>query len=222
LAKFYFHENGTLSTEAKVTRQYKLRRRAEAQHRTRERILEATMQLHDEQGVAPTTLTQVARRAGVGPATVFRHFPTVNHLVQACGQHVWAEMRPPTPQDAPAAFAGIETTRGRLAKLIDELDDFYNRGSLRLGLASRDRELLPELHGFLSAVEAGVEALVREALAKSDAKEEEIQVVIALTGFPVWTALNRLGLPRAELAGVKVQFLECAMRATGGRGERRN
>jgi len=188
-------------------------RRAEARDHTRERILQATMQLHDEQGVAPTTLTQVARRAGVGPATVFRHFPTVNHLVQACGQHVWVEMRPPMPQDAAGVFAGIQSTRERLAKLIEELDDFYGRGALRLGLAGRDRELIPELHGFLTAVEGGVEALVREALAKSGAKEEEIQVAIALTGFPVWTALNRLALPRAELAAMKVRFLECAMRA---------
>lgn len=205
-----------------MTRQYKMGRRAQARDQTRERILRATMQLHDEQGVAPTTLTQVARRAGLGPATVFRHFPTVSDLVQACGQHVWIEMRPPMPQDAPAVFAGIETTRTRLAKLIDELDDFYGRGSLRLGLAARDRELLPELHGFLGAVEAGVEALVREALAKSGAKEEEIQVVIALTSFPVWTTLNRLGLPREELAAMKVRFLECAMRAAGGSSEPNN
>jgi AcrR family transcriptional regulator len=196
-----------------VTRKYKMGRRAEAQDQTRERILQATMQLHDEQGVAPTTLTQVARRAGVGPATVFRHFPTVNQLVQACGQHVWIEMRPPMPDAAAAVFAGIESTDARLAKLIDELDDFYGRGSLRLGLAGRDRELVPELHGFLMAVEAGVEALVREALAKSSPSEEEIQVALALTGFPVWQALNRLGLPRAELAAMKVRFLKCAMRA---------
>ena len=198
-------------------------RRAEPRDQTRERILQATMQLHDEQGVAPTTLTQVARRAGVGPATVFRHFPTVNHLVQACGQHVWIEMRPPMPQDAPAVFDGIGSTRDRLVKLLDELDDFYSRGSLRLGLAGRDRELIPELQGCLGAVEAGVEALVREALAKSDAKENEIQVAIALTSFPVWTALNRLPLPRPELAAMKVRFIECAMRAAGaGSHEPRN
>jgi AcrR family transcriptional regulator len=200
-----------------VTRKYKMGRRAEARDQTRERILQATMQLHDEQGVAPTTLTQVARRAGLGPATVFRHFPTVNQLVQACGQHVWIEMRPPMPQDAPAVFAGIELTDARLAKLIDELDDFYGRGSLRLGLAGRDRDLVPELQGFLSAVEAGVEALVREALAKSGEPEEAIQVVLALTSFPVWQSLNRLSLPRADLAAMKVRFLQCAMRAVHAR-----
>src|SRR5690606_4006184 len=117
LSEYYFHENGTLSNGGAVTRKYKMRRRAEARDQTRERILKATMQLHDEQGVAPTTLTQVARRAGVGPATVFRHFPTVNHLVQACGQHVWIEMRPPVPDAAPAIFAGIESPGARLAKL---------------------------------------------------------------------------------------------------------
>ncbi len=205
-----------------MTRQYKMGRRANARDRTRERILQATMQLHDEQGVAPTTLTQVARRAGVGPATVFRHFPTVNQLVQACGQHVWIEMRPPVPDAAAAVFAGIESTDARLARLIDELDDFYGRGALRLGLAGRDRELIPELHGFLMAVEAGVEALVREALAKSSASEDQIQVAIALSGFPVWQALNRLGRPRAELAATKLRFLKCAMGAAKGPSGSRN
>jgi AcrR family transcriptional regulator len=201
-----------------VTRKYKMGRRADARDNTRERILKATMQLHDEQGVAPTTLTQVARRAGVGPATVFRHFPTVNQLVQACGQHVWIEMRPPVPDNAAAVFAGIESTDARLARLIDELDDFYGRGSLRLGLAGRDRELIPELHGFLSAVEAGVEALVRAAFANSGEPEEAIQIVLALTSFPVWQSLQRLGLPQAELAAMKVRFLKCAMRAADASG----
>lgn len=203
-----------------MTRNYKMGRRAKARDQTRERILQATMQLHDEQGVAPTTLTQVARRAGVGPATVFRHFPTVNHLVQACGQHVWIEMRPPVPDAAPALFAGIESPDTRLAKLIDELDDFYGRGELRLHLAGRDRELIPELHGFLSAVEAGVEALVREALAKSQVSEEQIQVAVALSGFRVWQALNCLGLPHAELAAMKTRFLKCAMAAVNPSGPR--
>ena len=44
----------------------------------------------------------------------------------------------------------------RLVKLVEELDAFYSRDALRLGLAGRDRELLPKLNGLLTAVEAGV------------------------------------------------------------------
>jgi AcrR family transcriptional regulator len=196
-----------------MPRDYKMRKRAEARDQTRERILQATMQLHDEQGVAPTTMADIAKRAGVGQATVSRHFPSLSNLVQACGMHVWVEMQPPVPDAAPAVFAGIETTDGRLAKLVDELDAFYGRGALRLKLASRDRDLLPELNGFLTAVEAGVEALVREALANSGEPEPAIKMAIMLTSFPVWSGFNGLGLPASKLAPLKLKVLECAIKA---------
>jgi AcrR family transcriptional regulator len=196
-----------------MARPYTMRRRAYARDQVRERILQATMQLHDEQGVAPTTFSDIAKRAGVGQATVSRHFPTLSDLVMACGGHVWAEMRPPVPDTAAGVFAGLDSTPQRLARLIQELDDFYGRGALRLRLAGRDRELMPELHGFLTAVEAGVEALVRQALANAGEPESAVRVVITLTSFPVWSQFNRLGLPVPELALLKARILECAIRA---------
>ena len=66
-------------------RKYLMRKRAEGQDATRERIVEATAALHSEQGVAATSYLQIAERAGVGAATVYRHFPTLGSLVMACG-----------------------------------------------------------------------------------------------------------------------------------------
>ena len=60
-----------------MTRKYQMKKRAEARDETRERIVRATMALHDEQGVATTSFADIAERAGVGPATVLRHFPTL-------------------------------------------------------------------------------------------------------------------------------------------------
>jgi AcrR family transcriptional regulator len=54
----------------------RLQKRAEALDETRNRIIWATMQLHGEKGVATTSQADVAARAGVSPATVYRHFPT--------------------------------------------------------------------------------------------------------------------------------------------------
>ena len=48
----------------------------------RERILAAAEQVFGEQGSAGST-EEVARLAGVGIATVFRHFPTKDQLVEA-------------------------------------------------------------------------------------------------------------------------------------------
>ena len=53
-----------------MARSYKMRKRAEERDRTRERILQATMSVHDEKGVAPATFSEIAKRAGVGVATV--------------------------------------------------------------------------------------------------------------------------------------------------------
>lgn len=196
-----------------MARSYTMRKRAEARDLTRERILQATMQVHDEKGVAPTTFSEIAERAGVGLATVTRHFPTPGDLVRACGAHVWQEMRPPVPEAAAAVFAGSTTIRERLERLVAEVDGFYARGAHRLALAARDRELVPELDQFLSAVEAGVEALVNEALAGAGQSERTRRVVLALMTFPVWSALNRLALPPSEALALRVGLLECAIKA---------
>lgn len=188
-------------------------RRAEARDLTRERIVQATMQVHDEKGVALATFSEIAERAGVGLATVTRHFPTPGDLVRACGAHVWQEMRPPVPQTVATVFDGSKTLRERLERLVAEVDGFYARGAHRLALAVRDRELVPELDQFLCAVEAGIEALVNEALAAAGQPESTRQVVLALMSFQVWSAFNRLALPPSEALGLRVRLLECAMRA---------
>jgi AcrR family transcriptional regulator len=114
-----------------MARDYRMQKRAEARDQVRERIVEATMRLHDEKGVVPTTFAEIAERAGVGPATVSRHFPTLGDLVRACGVHVWHEMRPPTPDTVASVFAEAKTGRDRLVRLVEELDAFYARGPNR-------------------------------------------------------------------------------------------
>jgi AcrR family transcriptional regulator len=196
-----------------MPREYKMRKRADAWQQTRERILQATMQLHDEKGVAPTTFTDIAKRAGLGQATLYRHFPTPGDLVQACGGHVWQEMRPPMAETAPAVFAGVTGTSERLAKLVEEIEAFYRRGALRLGLAGRDRELVPELDHFLKAVEAGVEAYVEEALAPSEPSRRTVEVVAAMMSFPVWQRFRQLGLSDRKSKQLTLRLIRCAMGA---------
>ena len=94
--------------------------------------------------------------------------------------------RPRTPP--PQSFEGLTGLDERLERLVEEIDAFYRRGALRLGLAGRDRELIPALEHFLRAVEAGVEAYVKEALAPSKPPKRTVEVVAALMSFPVWRA----------------------------------
>jgi len=196
-----------------MPREYKMRKRADDWQKTRERILQATMQLHDEKGVAPTTFADIAKRAGLGQATLYRHFPTIGDLVRTCGGHVWKEMRPPMAQAAEAVFEGLSGTGRRLEKLVEEIDAFYCRGANRLGLAGRDRDLLPELDQFLGAVEAGVAAYVAEALAPSKASPRTVEVVNALMSFPVWRRFRQIGLPDSQFRAFILRLVQCAMRS---------
>ena len=196
-----------------MIRTYRMGKRAEARDRTRARILAATMKVHDEKGVAPATLAEIAARAGISQATLSRHFPSYSMLVQACGGHVWQEMRPPQPDTAAAVFAGIGGLPNRLRRLVEEVDSFYDRGAHRLDLAWRDRQLMPELDGFLNAVEAGIEALVAEALAPAGPSVRQLRLAVALTGFRLWQRLGRQGFGGAERRAVLLQTLSCGLDA---------
>lgn len=64
-----------------------------------------------------------------------------------------------------------------------------------------------------SPVEAGIMALVREALANDSDGERAIQVAVAITSFEFWTRFTRVDLAPAELTPLKVKILECALKA---------
>jgi AcrR family transcriptional regulator len=186
-----------------------MRKRAEGLDATRERIVEATAALHYEQGVEATSYVQIAERAGIGAATVYRHFPTLGSLVEACGATVWDEIQPPTPENAPEVFAGLDTRQERLERLVAELDAFYDRGAVWLGHAARDRDPVPQLDAFLRHVDAGVGALVREAVGPGS-QEATIRLVTALADVSVWQRLKRLDAPPAEFRRTMVRLLTCA------------
>ncbi len=194
-----------------MARVYRKAKRAEAQEETRDRIVRATMGLHLEQGIATTSYADVAERAGVGAATVYRHFPTVGSLVEACGAHVWQTVEPPRPEDAAAVFAGLTSRRARLERLVGELDAFYERGAVPLWRAEQDRDRIPELDVSLREIDDGVAALVSAALG-DDAAARTLAIVSALSDFAAWRALARAGLEREARIRLQVAILEAAIR----------
>src|SRR5436305_13264877 len=64
-------------------RSYELKRRAARQDQTRQRIIEAAIELHQTIGPAATTVSEIAERAQVGRVTVDRHFPDEPTLARA-------------------------------------------------------------------------------------------------------------------------------------------
>jgi hypothetical protein len=70
---------------------------------------------------------------------------------------------------------------------------------------------VPELHGFLTAVEAGTEALVREGLGPEALPETTIKVALALLSFPSWQAFRRQHLSAGDTVEAQLRLLSAAI-----------
>ena len=77
---------------------YNLKARAERYQKTRQRIVEAAVELHRTAGPARTTITDIAKRAGVERQTVYNHFPDELSLFKACSAHNRSLNPPPDPE----------------------------------------------------------------------------------------------------------------------------
>jgi AcrR family transcriptional regulator len=94
-----------------MPRPYELKQRAERQHETRQRIVEATIALHETIGPAATTITQISERAGVGRVTVYRHFPEPLSLDRACSGLYFSRNPAPEPDTWKAVADPVERLR---------------------------------------------------------------------------------------------------------------
>jgi AcrR family transcriptional regulator len=188
------------STKARH-RRYRLGRRAESAEETRRRIVEATFQLHSERGIADTSMTDIAARAGVSVGTVYHHFPSYAEAIAACGAYTLEHAPAPTA----AIFDGASSRRERLARLAHALFRHYERVPA-LESVRRDRHLTPELGAF-----AREEARNRRQLAR-EAAGADAQLVAALVDIEVYRSLRREGFRTAEAADRVAALLELNFR----------
>jgi AcrR family transcriptional regulator len=174
-----------------------MRERAKAYQATRERIIRATFELHAVKGVAATTFSDIAARAGLAPATVIRHFPTTGDLVGACGAQVWQSLALPDPKDV---FTNVDAPAERIGCLAREVCAIYARGELPIEGARNDRNAVPELDRLLRQLETALEQLVHEALAPYRPSDRVTQLCLTVLDYGVWRSLRQRGLDEvAEL-----------------------
>lgn len=69
-----------------MARRYQMDQREKKQAETRERIVDAAIELHQEKGIAATSMRDVADRASVGTVTVYRHFSDDRALLASCSR----------------------------------------------------------------------------------------------------------------------------------------
>lgn len=174
--------------ETMKRRTYQLGRRAESADETRRRLVQATFELHGEQGIAATTMKQIADRAGVGVGTVYHHFPALEDTVTACALHVQQSMPMPTE----AIFAGVGPMKERVLRLAGALFGYFDRVPHEIVLADQDK--IPMLKEVAAEEQKQRIALTRAALAPFSVDRELIRVVAALLDVGVYRSLQRTGL----------------------------
>lgn len=189
-------------------RKYSMGKRQAAVEATRQRILEATLALHSEKGIFGTSWQDIARRADVSVATVYKHFPSLDELVPACGELMYAITRPPSPDDAPEIFAGARSLEERLERLISELFDFYERGAPYIETDFQERRL-PAVREWEAYMRNTIAGLVREALLPAGPEERTVRAVSALLDFSTFKSFLDREIPKEQAADIMNEVLLC-------------
>jgi AcrR family transcriptional regulator len=190
-----------------MARKYELKERAESVAQTRTRIVEATVELHEEIGPARTTISAIADRASVQRLTVYRHFPDDHALFQACSTH-WAEQH---PLPDPAEWALIPNREERLRTALNDIYAFFRETEGMMGNLLRD---LPESPALRDVAEPFVRYWqeVRDVLGEGwKARGRQRTVLHAVIGhaidFDTWRSLTvREGLSDEAAAELMVHL----------------
>jgi AcrR family transcriptional regulator len=176
-------------------RKYELKARAESQRQTRDRIAKAAAELHEEKGVANTTVAEIARRAGVTRLTVYNHFASLSELLPACAAHY--ERLHPTP-DFGSVLAEVDADE-RVRGVLTRLYAWYRETEPMYGKLLSDRASVPELDRF---VEENADRMLAEladdlvaGFALRGRRAERLRALIRLAlDFWTWRRLTREGL----------------------------
>ena len=188
--------------------------RAEAAAKTRAAIVLAARQLHSERGLVATSWDDIADRAGVSKATVYRHFPSLAELVPACAQTVFDLIQPLTPEQAAGAFASMDRAADRYEHIARSSAYCYQAGAGWLHAAHRERDFVPELEIAMGVIEDSLRQLVRTAAGRRLTKAEHVQLFV-LCDFPFWWSLNSSGLSDRATEEAMVRLLHAEVERIG-------
>ena len=144
----------------RVARKYELKKRAERQDGTRQRIVEAAVRLHTTVGPARTSISAIAEEAGVERHTVYRHFPDDRSLFLACSGQYAADH----PLPDPAGWTAIADPEGRLRHGLTELYAYYEAYGDELAPIVRDLAVHPLTREVFGLRMAPVMTRIRQTL----------------------------------------------------------
>jgi AcrR family transcriptional regulator len=190
-----------------------MERRTAAVKRTRQAILEATMRCHARHGILATTVQDVAREADVALGTVYRHFPTLNDLVRACGEASLASLGLPDRRRAVQRFDGADSRDERIARLVDAVASLYEPAAKSFLAVRNAAPALPAAAQGHKRMEHAIDLLVDEALRPLKASVNRRRTVRALLDARVWETLTEHGLDDPSKRSELVRLLTCVLGA---------
>lgn len=174
-----------------------MERRVAQAAETSRRIVEATFALHAERGVLGTKPAEIAARANVALTTYYKHFPTIEDLVRACGARGREQAPPPDPATVTALPADPAV---RIPAMVQTLFAYYELREPWLYTGRTEERFFPQIQLGMAHLREVRDAFVRAALARTGAGREAVGAVTALVDFWAWRTLRReVGLTQEEV-----------------------
>ena len=194
-------------------RQYLMKRRAEAEQRTRLHITRSTVLLHGTLGPSRTSISAIARHAGVRRSTVYRHFPDEASLFFACTSH-WTAAN---PFPDVARWMAIDNPAARLTAALREVYAHYRRTERMMSNILRDEATMPilgrMLGGYRDYLTAARDTLMRGRGVRGPARRRVQAAVGHALTFGTWRSLAReQGLTDSQASGLMGRLIAAAAR----------
>lgn len=192
-------------------RKYDLKKRAQQQEQTRQRIVEAAMALHEELGPRGTTISAVAERAGVQRLTVYRHFADDTALFQACSMH-WLALNPlPDMSD----WSDQGEPEGRTRTALQALFRYYRKTEAMWTRVYQDLEKTPSLQEQVAKVEdyrVGIRNDLLRVWKPRDNQQRDVRVTLDhCLQFATWQSLKEQGVSDKAMASLMMRWISAVM-----------
>jgi AcrR family transcriptional regulator len=184
-------------------RPYRMRKRQDDVQQTRQRIVDAAVELHGTVGPAQTTVSAIAELAGVQRSTVYRHFEDDDALFGACTSQWFASH----PWPSPSGWTTVADPVERLEAGLRQLYRYFDENRQMLANVSRDLLAMPLfVQELMRAHTHATLVVLMEPWAEAGVDQLEPALALAVD-FNSWLAVDRAGLTPDEAAATMTRML---------------
>lgn len=172
-------------------RKYTKKLRAEQEDATRLRITESAVELHGTLGPSRTSMSDVARHAGVRRSTLYRYFRDEAALFAACSSH-WREANPRPDIES---WRAQEDPGRRLHLALTEMYAFYSGAEQMLLNLFRDEETVPivkQTFGMFRGYMTGARDALMNGRSETARTRDRVAAAVGhALAFSTWRSLVR-------------------------------